>query len=85
MQTYKQTVRFVRRFTITAKDAAEANEKLEEAIRDAEFSANVACDSFDVFEDEPVTCPKCKGDGIIGDGEITCDQCKGEGQIPFSA
>src|ERR1035438_2841806 len=83
MPTYKQTVLFVKDVIITARDAADANEQLEELVGDAEFSAGVSCDSFEIFEDEPVECPKCKGAGTIGDDYQNCDECHGEGSVPF--
>ena len=83
MPTYKTTVQFVREITITARDASEANQKLEDLVSESEFGGDVKCDSFEVFEDEPVECTKCKGDCFNEAGE-TCDQCHGEGSIPFS-
>ena len=85
MPIYKQTVCFVKDVVITARDAAAANEQLEELVGDAEFSAGVSCDSFETFEDEPIECPKCKGGGFIGADYKTCDECRGEGSVPFKA
>lgn len=85
MPQYKETVKFYKSFVIEAKDAAEANEKLEELVGDVEFSADVENDGYTVFEDEPVECPKCKGSGTVGDDEQTCDRCNGDGSVPFTA
>jgi len=86
MPTYQQTVQFHRRFTIIAKDAAEATEQLEELVSSTKFFSDVECEGFSSFEDEPVECPKCKGCGFLenGEAEQECDQCKGEGIVPFS-
>lgn len=85
MPKYTQTVRFEREFVIEAKDAGDANEKLEDLIRQAEWDANVRNDGYYDFEDEPVECPKCKGNCTIGDDEQTCDRCNGDGSVPFTA
>ena len=85
MPKYKETVKFWREFAIEAKDAAEANEKLDEAVRDVEFSADVQSDGYALFEDDPVECPKCEGNGTTGDEEQACDRCHGDGSIPFAA
>jgi DnaJ-class molecular chaperone len=88
MPTYKTTVQFVREITITARDASEANQKLEDSVSESEFGGDVKCDSFEVFEDEPVECPDCKGLGFIGDDEEDtkdCEKCHGEGSVPFKA
>ena len=84
MPTYKTTVQFVRPITITAKDAAEANQELEDLVSESEMGGDVRCDSFVVFQDEPVECPKCKGDCVNEEGE-NCAECHGEGSVPFSA
>jgi RecJ-like exonuclease len=84
MPTYKQSVNFRREFVIIARDAAEANDKLEEAVSQAEFDADLRCEGTERFEDEPVECPKCKGVGTIGEDYQTCDQCDGECSVPFS-
>jgi hypothetical protein len=60
MPEYKQTVRFEREFVIKAKDAREANEKLEELIRSAEWDADVRADGWEDFEDLPVECQGAK-------------------------
>lgn len=85
MPTYKQTVRFEREFAIEARDAAAANEKLDELVRQAEWDADVREDGHYEFEDEPVECPKCKGNCVVGDDEQTCDRCNGDGCVPFTA
>lgn len=52
MPEYKQKIRFERTFTIQAKDANEANSKLEDLISSVEWDADVTCDGFyDDFED----------------------------------
>lgn len=52
MPEYKQKIRFERTFTIQAKDADEANRKLEDLISSVEWDADVECDGFyDDFED----------------------------------
>lgn len=85
MPKYTQIVRFEREFTIVAKDAAAANERLEHLIREVEFDGNLSNDGYSNFEDDPVECPKCKGACVIGDDETECDRCKGDGSIPFVA
>ena len=88
MPKYTQTVKFEREFVIEAPDAASANEKLEEEIRSAEWSADVRAEGWEDFEDEPVTCPKCSGLGTIVSDTLVdqeCDQCKGDGVVPFAA
>lgn len=89
MQEYRQRLQFTRDIVIKAKDAAEANAKLEEIINDIEFSSSVDCDGYQEFEDEPVECPECKGNGVTGDvdgeDEQECKNCKGEGSVPFVA
>ncbi len=55
MPEYKQKIRFERTFTIQAKNADEANRKLEDLIRDVEFDGDVECDGFyQDFEDPEV-------------------------------
>lgn len=55
MPEYKQRIRFQRTFTIIAKDADEANRKLQDLIDDVEFSGEVECDGFyHDFEDPEV-------------------------------
>lgn len=81
MPSYKQTVKFERVFHILAKDAAEANEKLENAVREIEWDSDVESQGFYEFEDEPVECPECKGDCEVD--EKPCVKCNGEGSIPF--
>lgn len=91
MPTYKQTVQFVRVIKITARDAAEANQMLSDLVSETEVDGNVECDGWREFEDEPVECPICKGDGEIihddsaGGRLLTCSRCNGEGTVPFSA
>lgn len=85
MPIYKQTVCFERDFKIQARDAAEANEKLGDLIRQAEWDANLRTLDYYDFEDEPVQCPKCKGKCTIGDDQQDCDRCDGAGSVPFSA
>jgi hypothetical protein len=52
MKTYSQTVTFRRRFTIQAKNAEEANKKLDTLIEEVEFASDVECDGFySYFED----------------------------------
>jgi hypothetical protein len=83
MPTYKQKVRFEREFVIEAKDASEASQKLEEQIDDVEMDADVRCEGFYEFEDEPVPCPDCE-DGRDSEDKI-CSRCDGDGVIPFQA
>lgn len=78
---YTQKVQFYREVSIEAKNAAEANEKLQELIQTSEFHGDVQCDGYETFEDEPIPCPKCKGEYDEEGGE--CDFCKGELQVPF--
>ena len=55
MPEYTQRIRFDRTFTITAKDAKEANSKLQALIDDTEFDGEVECDGFyREFEDPEV-------------------------------
>jgi RecJ-like exonuclease len=82
MPQYSQKVTFTRTFQITAKNAAEADNKLSSLIDDIEFSSDVQHDGFYPFEDEPVTCPECEGEGEDEHGN-TCVKCEGEGNIPF--
>lgn len=84
MPEYKQRVKFYRDFTITAKNAKEANDKLDELINEAEWDAKIEVDERYDFEDEPVECPTCKGNGVVGDDEQECTQCHGECCVPFS-
>ena len=84
MPEYKQRVKFYKDFTITAKNAKEANDKLDELINEAEWDAKIELDERYDFEDEPVACPQCKGEGVIGADETTCNRCNGECSIPFS-
>lgn len=81
MPKYATTVTFKREFVITAKNALAANEELENRVSEAEHDADVKAEPFDTFVDEPVTCPKCHGDGEIN--HAVCGHCLGEGSIPF--
>lgn len=81
MPKYTTTVTFKREFTINAANAEEANEILENEVSDLEFD-DLRAESFPTFEEEPVTCPDCKGDGEIN--EATCKRCNGDGSIPFN-
>lgn len=83
MRTYKQTVKFERHFEIEAKDAEAANEKLAELVREIEWDADVNCEGFYDFEDDPVECPECKGECEVDDK--TCPLCNGNGCVPFVA
>ena len=83
MRQYKTTVRLERQFIINAKDAADANLLLDEAVHRVEFDSGLTNDGYEEFEDDPVDCPKCNGDGMIG--EQACDRCNGDGSIPFTA
>jgi|ERR1039457_3018410 RecJ-like exonuclease len=85
MPNYKTTVNFWKDYSITAKDAKDANYQLEELVGDDEFSVGLQNDGFEIFEDEPVECQKCKGAGTIGEDYQNCDECKGEGSVPFKA
>lgn len=85
MPRYSQKLVFEREVSFEARDAAAANERLERIISESEFHGDVRCTDSYEFEDEPVTCPNCKGLGVVGDDEITCGQCKGECCIPFVA
>lgn len=76
MKTYKQRVKFEKTFEIQARDASQANEKLCALVHEAEWSADVQSEGFYEFEDEPVECPECKGNGEIDD-ERTCSRCNG--------
>ncbi len=81
MPKYTQTIRFERELVINAKDAREANEKLEALIHDIEWGSDVRNEGYYDFEE----CPKCKGNCTIGDDEQNCDRCNGEGSVPFTA
>lgn len=83
MPEYSQTVQFEREFRITAKNAKEANDKLGDLIRQAEWDASIENQGYYDFEDEPVECPECKGRGEVGEDEKECPKCKGECSIPF--
>lgn len=87
MPEYKQTVRFEREFRINAKNAKEANDKLGDLIRQAEWDANIENQGYYDFEDEPVECKECKGVGMIGgegdEPEKECVTCGGHGSVPF--
>lgn len=74
---------FYREWEIEAKDAQQANDKLQRFIDQSEFGGDVQCDGSYEFEDEPVTCPKCKGSGIEGKDGADCEKCLGQGEIPF--
>ncbi len=55
MPEYKQKIKFERTFTIQAKDADEANRKLEDLISRIEWDADVECDGcYRDFEDPEV-------------------------------
>jgi RecJ-like exonuclease len=86
VRTYKQTVRFEREFIIQARDAEAANAQLDEMVDRVVFDADVESQGHYAFEDEPVECPACKGNGEVDEkpGE-PCERCKGEGSIPFVA
>ena len=85
MPTYTQRVEFSREFTITAKDANAANDRLDELVREVEFSSDVRCrDGVYLFEDDPVECPKCKG-ACVNENDENCPHCHGEGSVPFVA
>lgn len=49
---FKQTVTFRRAFCIEAKDAAEANNKLESLLDEIEFESDVSTDMWYPFEDK---------------------------------
>lgn len=83
MPTYTQTVRFEKEFCIQAKNAAEANQKLQDLVDQVEFDADVRSDGWHIFEDDPIDCPKCGGLGVVGEDEVRCDRCSGDGSIPF--
>lgn len=83
MRTYKQTVKFERRFEIQAKDAAEANEKIAKAVNDIKWDTDCESEGFYDFEDDPVECPECKGECEMNDQ--ACPVCHGDGVIPFVA
>ena len=83
MPTYTTKVTFYRSFKITARDAKDANQQLEDLVHETEFGGDVEHDGFEVFEDEPVECPECKGDCVIDDRK--CGRCNGEGLVPFEA
>jgi len=82
MPKYKQTVKFERTFVIEAPCAQAANEKLDDIVRQVEWDAEVEEEGHYEFEDEPVECPKCKGECLIG--EDVCDRCNGDGCVPFT-
>jgi hypothetical protein len=46
MKTYTQKITFRRRFIIQAKNAEQANKKLDTLIEEVEFVADVECDGF---------------------------------------
>ncbi len=85
MPKYQQTVTYYKRYEIEAKNAAEANEKMDDLVSETEFGDDLQNDGYEIFEDEPVECPQCKGTGQIGeeDDEKECPKCKGDGSIPF--
>lgn len=83
MPKYTQTVTFKREISITAKNAAAANEQMQDMIRSSEFHGDVEVDDYYDFEDEPVDCPKCKG-ACEDENEKTCETCNGEGCVPFT-
>lgn len=84
MPKYQQIVRFEKGFAFEAKNAAEANEKLAEMVRQTEWDGDVRNDEgFREFKDEPINCPQCKGDGCIDEAGTECPLCKGETTVPF--
>ena len=83
MPEYRQAIGFEHEFVIKAQNAQEANEKLEELIHEVEWQSDVRNSGYYDFEDEPVECPKCKGNCLIGDDEKICDRCEGKGSVPF--
>jgi RecJ-like exonuclease len=80
---YKQIVTFEKEFSIEAANAQEANNKLEDMVRDIEWDHDLRHDGVETFEDEPINCPQCKGDGCIDEHGTTCPLCKGETSVPF--
>jgi hypothetical protein len=86
MPKYTQTLTFKREVSITAPDAARANDQLQDLISSSEFHGDVRVDDYYDFEDEPVECPQCKGNCTVDDeDEEECPRCKGEGSVPFEA
>lgn len=81
MPKYTQTVQFQREFVIHAKNATEANDMLENEVNRVEFDSDLSAEGYYEFEDEPVECPKCKGQCEI-EGQA-CNRCNGDGCVPF--
>lgn len=83
MPIYKTTVRFEREFVISAKNAEEADDKLERLVEEVEMQADVQCLGTGYFEDDPEECAECKGSGLVGESEDECPKCHGDGEVPF--
>jgi len=81
MNKYEQKIRFELRFSITAKSAEEANAMLQQKLGQIEFDSDLQPDGYDDFEDDPIECPVCNGEGTIEDG--VCSRCNGDCEVPF--
>ena len=86
MKTYEIEVDYRKTYTVKAKNAAEANRKLDEEIGRDEFSLDVQGERYEL-EDEPITCPDCNGDCIDKNSLLDayeapqCPRCNGDGEI----
>lgn len=88
MKTYEVDVKFFKSYSVKAKNAEEANGKLQKMIDFDYFVINPDdCEYNLPDEDNPVICPLCDGDGVDPSGmsedpyDDPCPKCDGEGEI----
>lgn len=86
MKTYEQTVTFRKKIVVKAKNAEEANGLLEVEVDDISFGSGLDSEGGFAFSDDPVTCPRCKGDCEEPGNEdeevwVDCTRCEGNGEI----
>ena len=84
MPTFSQTLKFERHVEIEAKNAADANAKLEKLIYRSEFDGDVECCYQQTFEDEMVEYQACDGNSGTYDEDdhfTPCSKCDGVGSV----
>lgn len=86
MKTYEIEVEYRKTYTVKAKNAAEANDKLWDKIRQDEFALGVDGE-YSECEDEPITCPVCDGSGVDPESLLdayeapSCSHCDGDCEV----